>query len=292
MYLYQFPNNKVYIGKSFVGGNRYKQVSSYKMQLVYKAMQKYPNFKSKILEYFLSEQECFEAEIRYIKQYNSTNPKYGYNVSQGGDGADPVLVWKPIYQYSLRGKLLRKWDSIIEAAANYKLKSCSIIAVAKGRSLTAGGFQWCYEGEQDKIKDLGPQYHIGNRQINQYDLRGNYIKTWNSVLEAKKAYGSPKIYPVCEGKTHTAAGYQWRFVDSSLPVKDLGEGYYQGPIKVFQYQNNHFIRSWNSIQEAADALHIDRASISKCCSHRRLSAGGFQWEYNKKENNHVNSRKS
>lgn len=40
-----------------------------------------------------------------------------------------------------------------------------------------------------------------------------------------------------------------------------------------------FIKEYLSIQEASEETNIDRASISKCASGSRKSAGGFVWEF-------------
>ena len=53
-------------------------------------------------------------------------------------------------------------------------------------------------------------------RVSQYDLNGNFIKTYNSVLEAtlvyRKKYGS-NISQCLKGKTKTAFGYIWKYAD-------------------------------------------------------------------------------
>ena len=57
---------------------------------------------------------------------------------------------------------------------------------------------------------------------------------------------------------------------------------YSRAIKVVQYdKNGGYIGVWESIVDASNALHIDNSLISKCCRHKRKSAGGFIWEYEK-----------
>ena len=57
------------------------------------------------------------------------------------------------------------------------------------------------------------------RQIIQYDLDGNYIKTWNSVKEflisINKNIKSGNINNCCSGRAKTAYGYKWKFGDEN-----------------------------------------------------------------------------
>lgn len=52
------------------------------------------------------------------------------------------------------------------------------------------------------------------KKINQYDLDGNFIKTYDSVMKAKKENSSScgtHISEVCKGKRKSAYGYIWRY---------------------------------------------------------------------------------
>ena len=54
-----------------------------------------------------------------------------------------------------------------------------------------------------------------NREINQYDLGGNFIKTWNSAkdIEIKINIHNSAICNCCKNKRKTAGGYIWKYVD-------------------------------------------------------------------------------
>ena len=84
-------NNKVYIGQTCQQpekrfSNGYGYVDS---PLFYRAIKKYGwnNFKTEILESNLTLEEANQKEKEYIKQYNSTNSNFGYNLSSGGGGS-------------------------------------------------------------------------------------------------------------------------------------------------------------------------------------------------------------
>ena len=54
---------------------------------------------------------------------------------------------KPVYQYSLDGNLIRKWDSIRDAGRELNVSHSNIIACIKGRQKTCKNSIWRYENE-------------------------------------------------------------------------------------------------------------------------------------------------
>ena len=57
-----------------------------------------------------------------------------------------------------------------------------------------------------------------NTHINQFSLKGEFIKQWLNFAELKhiKNYNSTSIKECCEGKRKTAYGYKWEFADDSV----------------------------------------------------------------------------
>jgi len=55
------------------------------------------------------------------------------------------------------------------------------------------------------------------RKVNQYDLNGNFIKQYESLMQAEKETGilSQNIGEVCRGQQKYAKGYLWRYVDDN-----------------------------------------------------------------------------
>lgn len=55
------------------------------------------------------------------------------------------------------------------------------------------------------------------KRINQYDLNGNFIKTWDTIKSANVSLNNGKytcnISLCLKGKTKTAYGYIWRYAD-------------------------------------------------------------------------------
>lgn len=81
-------NGKVYIGITKQKINsRWRKGKGYKDCKFRNAIDKYgwDNFEHIILCQNLTKDEACNKEIELIKKYNSTNRKYGYNISTGGD---------------------------------------------------------------------------------------------------------------------------------------------------------------------------------------------------------------
>jgi len=97
-YIYKITNlvnNKVYIGKTHDVKKRWrdhKRIAKIKTKGDYayfhKAINKHGDnfFKVEVIDKFQSEKDCFEAECNYINYYKSNQRKFGYNLTEGGDG--------------------------------------------------------------------------------------------------------------------------------------------------------------------------------------------------------------
>lgn len=56
-------------------------------------------------------------------------------------------------------------------------------------------------------------------KVMQFDLQGNYIKTWNSILEAKEFYGlksNSGIVACCQGKYKKSHGFIWKYAEEKI----------------------------------------------------------------------------
>lgn len=52
-----------------------------------------------------------------------------------------------------------------------------------------------------------------SRRVNQFDLNGNYIKTWNAVQEiARAGFSAGNVSAVCLGKRRSHKGFLWKHV--------------------------------------------------------------------------------
>ena len=63
----------------------------------------------------------------------------------------------------------------------------------------------CYGSRRSRVKQKTA------KKINQYDLEGNFVKTWDSLSDAIKFYKNIHIVDVCRGRRKKCMGYIWRY---------------------------------------------------------------------------------
>ena len=95
VYKHTCPNEKIYIGitkQQPIKRWGYNGYGYRKNTLFYRAIQKYgwSNIKHEILYENLSKEEAEQKEIELIEKYKSNQPKYGYNIANGGNTTGTV----------------------------------------------------------------------------------------------------------------------------------------------------------------------------------------------------------
>ena len=76
--------------------------------------------------------------------------------------------------------------------------------------------EWCsYEYNSNYGTNAERIAKNESKPINQYDLQGNFIKSWNSGTEIKRTlgYSNGNICNCCRGKQKTAYGYKWQYAE-------------------------------------------------------------------------------
>jgi hypothetical protein len=124
-----------------------------------------------------------------------------------------------------------KWES-----SNYNTQlapSIDRLDDSKGYSFDNIRLVTWYENYKKEHDRLG-------KKVNQYDLDGNYIRTFDSITDALKYLGkstiASHITQCCKGKTYRAFDYQWRHLSEEFPagknIRKVKAGEYPQAIKV------------------------------------------------------------
>lgn len=162
-------------------------------------MRKYgiENFKIQIIE----ETEIpEERETFWIEYFGSF--KWGYNATKGGDGRKYI-------DYDLVVATYKELKNTIEVAKQLNISVDSVRKILKEKKIEILSSE---EVNQNKLGKI----------INQYDLKGNFIKSFPSAKSAAESLGkitttskgaSSHISDVCKGKRKTAYGYIWKFFE-------------------------------------------------------------------------------
>lgn len=133
--------------------------------------------------------------------------------------------WKPIKGYELlymisdygRVKSLEKKSITTNKTYPTKILKCHI------NTKKYLDVDLCKNGKshRQRIHRLVAQAFIPNPenkpQINQYNLNGDFIKTWDSITRIKdeKGYSDGFISQCCKGKYKQAYGYVWKYKEVS-----------------------------------------------------------------------------
>lgn len=294
VYKYTSPSGKIYIGqtsgtiKSRAGSNGVHYLSKnrngeYNQPYIANAILKYgfDNFKKEILCEGLSKEEANQKEKEFISLYNSTDRKYGYNIKSGGDN------------FSDEDKT-RQSESMKKAWANpnskYHTMNHSFVATEEFK-------EKCSKGQKQRFNNMSEEDYLEycraqtSSPINQYDLKGNFIKQWLSMYELEQnGFNKHNVNAVCKRRLtpkgyviSTYKGYQWRY---SNDCDDISE--YKKPSKFKGLKNRkvalidekgNVLHEYDSISIAADELNLNPNGITGVCRGRYKATKGYIFKY-------------
>lgn len=274
-YIYKITNkinNKIYIGKTInsiqhrwndhIDAQKNKRAN----YLLYKAINKYG------IENFTIEQveECDnillnEREKYWIKIFGSYCANgHGYNMTIGGEG---------VMKYSDED-ILKLW--------NQGLKSNQIAEqLGASPSTISARLKVLKPGEARKR-----HFKSNKKSILQYDLYGNFLKKWSSVIEAEKELNiaSGSITRCCKHQMTFTKNSFWLYEDDITPITELMINYAQSTkccaVDLID-EKGQILEQFNSAADAERIKNITRGKISEVCNHKygRKTAGGYRWQW-------------
>lgn len=136
------------------------------------------------------------------------------------------------------------------------------------------------ESELEKMRARkGP--NSKSKRINQLDLDGNLIKTWDylRLITDQLGFSGGGILKCCRGEKRTVGGYRWEFEGTSPyihPLKDVSVS----TKTIYQYDlEGNYITYFRSCAEASKSLGKgDNGSpIGMCGNGKARSVYGYQW---------------
>lgn len=130
---------------------------------------------------------------------------------------------KQIDKYDKNKNFLKAYSSIKEAAEEIGCSPNTIAKCIRLKKYSALGFYWIPHGEKlpDDINFIKTNK---KHKINQYDLQGKFLKTFNSAAEAAREVNpngnvnssSSSILQVCKGNQKTAYGFIWKKEEDAM----------------------------------------------------------------------------
>jgi len=135
----------------------------------------------------------------------------------------------------------------------------------------------------EKTRNKMSQSHLGKggKMILQYDLKGNFIREWSSIIEASQNLGiaNTTISNCCVGIIRSCYKYVFSFTPLPKNYKYIKNQTSSKKIQQFDIQGN-FIKQWNSLSDVERELGFRTNNISMCLKGNTKSANKFIWKYN------------
>jgi group I intron endonuclease len=227
-------NGKKYIGRDSNNNPHYYGSGN----ALKKAIKKYgkSNFKKDIIEICSSIEELCNREKYWIKNFNAVQSKMFYNLDENTYGS---TKFNNINKTSQSHKLKKYWEnidpikkeefsknmSLVQSKINQKHTPESIEKIKKNRKTfpenkrkSQGLWEQSKETKTKRsiiMKEKSKKYTDKiKKKIDQYDINGVFIKTWDCIKDIKKQLNidSGSISNCVNGiRQKTAGGYIWKF---------------------------------------------------------------------------------
>ena len=290
IYMHITPNNKKYIGitsniKRRWGKNGYGYRNN---KLFKRAIDKYgwDNIEHLILEKNITLDDAKQKEIEYIAHHKTTNPKYGYNISIGGDYTTTGYKFTKKQRENLSKAKFRP-IYCIEDDKYYYTKKELLKDNIKGCYKSASGERNTYLGKHYIYVDELEKYKNGNI-ILKSDARKKVIcldtkKIYNSLIEASIDTNCRAncISECCNNKLKSTNKLHWQYYDDNFEINKCDE-----IIKSKKNKGNPLAKrvicvETNIIYENSSLAYklTGISHILECCKGQRKIAGGLKWRF-------------
>ena len=147
------PSNRIYIGQTMNFERRKKEYKKNKCKaqtLLYNSFNKYgfENHSIEIIE-LVNKKEADTKEIYWIAYFKSFGTPKGLNLTEGGKRPSPKkgkyhYKAKIIYQWDLKGNLIKQWDCIKDIQNIHGWSSTTIGMSAKAKT-SCYGYMWTFD---------------------------------------------------------------------------------------------------------------------------------------------------
>lgn len=264
--------NKKYIGiTSIKPENRWRQDGSgYKKQsLFWNAIQKYgwDNFEHKILLKNVTFEYACAMEKYLIKHYKTTNKKYGYNCTLGGEG---MKGWVPTTEWRIKQNNAKKGKPIPEHVKQI-LKE-----VNTGRIVSEKTRKKISENHADFSGEKHPQY--GTHRSEETKKKLSEVHKGKYKGEKSFWYGKQRSEKTKE-KIRVARTGMRLSEETKEKISQWQQDHPQEkerPLRCIETGNVY--RSINAAQRELGIYHI-----GDCCRGKAKSSGGLHFEFIDKE---------
>lgn len=284
-------NNKIYIGvhktetpdvfDGYLGCGAYvNKPSSYNKTKyhLHNAILKYgpKNFYRTTLKVFDNPMDAFKMEEEIVNE-EFIKREDTYNMILGG--YIPPITKKTVYQFDLKGNIIRIWDSIISITNFYNCNKDRITMCIKDKR----SFNNSYWSELEHINV--EEYRISAREaVFQYNTNGLLLNTFKNVLEAsqKLDLDSQAINSAIYEK-HKYAGYYFLHANDDISdvINNINTRKLRNQTKVYRYlKSGEFDYEYESLSEAARQNNTSTGNIIRAIK-KETCCSNYRWSYDR-----------
>lgn len=284
-----YENDKYYIGiTSRKPKDRWSNGNGYKTQFFGRAIKKYgwENIQHIILKENLTHEQACNEEQTLIKKYKSSDRKYGYNITSGGDGTCGYKMSEDQIRKmsaSMKGKYVgdknpNYGNHKLAGKNNPQYGKCGELSPNYGKPLTDEHKKKISEAKKghivtketrEKLSSAIKELKLNNREVIQYDKNTNeIINVYESIADAglKTNIECSNINRCCRGESKTAGGYVWRYKeDENNHLYDIK----RASSKIKRVINNDTLQVFDNIISCAKFYGISRYLVSDICNNKR-----------------------
>lgn len=198
VYMHTFPNGKRYVGitcrslkQRFKNGFGYRHNSH-----MTNAIKKYgwSSVVHDLIADGLTKEDAEKMEIELIAKYDLTNREKGYNIERGGKAANRITEETRLkLRQKCSGKNNARYGVEVSKETREKMRKAKL-----GKK----------QPEEQKLKRRISE----GKEIAQYDLNGNFIRTFYSTRQVKRELGIHNASACARGECKTSGGYVWKYV--------------------------------------------------------------------------------
>lgn len=194
----------------------------------------------------------------------------------------------------MQGKKIKTYSSASAAGRSTGVAVQVIARVARGGSISAGGYLWQWgSSKTESIKIIRQQRLDARRKkygqkVTQYDFSGKRIAVFPSLQDAEAATGvhSNALRAILKGESKSGKGFYFRkgYSPEWIDLSDYKYGKAaigaKNSKKVNQFSlKGKLLKTHSSISEAAKSAKVHLSCITLCCKGKQKTSAGFLWKY-------------
>ena len=136
---------------------------------------------------------------------------------------------KKVLQYDIYGNFIRIWDGVSEICKELGVSKGALKGCLCGYTKSCYGYQWKWENDIKKVENVSEKVRLKNREFYQYDVNGNFIKSFTNIQEKATELNDPNFLKTIYNKFRDITnnfyyGYRWtnKYYEKLPPLSEKG----------------------------------------------------------------------